>query len=100
MFDQTRYPTTATRWLLIGVIAVLQVGDVLSTNLALSTNGVAEINPVMAWGQAHLTYWWTLKIAIIPPLVVCLLRMPTSRPAAITASIFFAVICNNLLWAL
>lgn len=89
------------RWLLIGLIVVLQVGDILSTNAALSAEGVSEANPIIAWAQSYYgAFWWVFKLAPVPIMAFCLLRMPTSRPAVITALIFIAVIINNLLWSL
>ena len=87
------------------VIAILQIGDVLTTNCALQLPGIFESNPVMVLAMRHLgSAWWLPKAWVMMLLlasgVLALRRRPLSNftfsiALAVTAA-FFLVILNNL----
>jgi Domain of unknown function (DUF5658) len=52
-------------WLLLGLFAILQVADVVTTNCVLKIPGAIEANPVMAAAQHSLGPWWWLPKAAI-----------------------------------
>lgn len=88
------------RWLFYAALALLQVGDVLSTNRA-KAMGSFEVNPLMRWAQATLgAYWWLPKVGVIVVLAALIAahrgRFPTRLATAIC--IFYViVVANNIL---
>lgn len=48
----------------------LQVPDVLTTNKVIS-NGGRELNPLVRWYMSKTgKWWWTLKLAAVPPVAM------------------------------
>ena len=84
--------------LLILLIILLQVGDVMTTNIALSLPNVFESNPLMIFLQTYLgDRWWVPKVLFVSIAALFLLRCPTARPAFIIAIVWVVVDLNNLL---
>jgi hypothetical protein len=86
-------------------IAILQIGDVFTTNCALQLPGIFESNPVMVLAMRYLgTAWWLPKAWVMTLLlasgVLALRRRPLSNftvfVALAVATAFFLVILNNL----
>jgi hypothetical protein len=80
------------------LILVAGVGDVISTNQGLAA-GAVELNPVLAWIQAKMGFWWFLpKMALNGILVAIVLWNP--RPMVMMTIITLilvntAIILNN-----
>lgn len=85
--------------LLLGALAVLTVGDVLSTNLALATvPGAVEANPVMALSMTTLgAAWWLPKAAVVGVFWRLAPAIRRRWPLALVVALYAAVVAHNLL---
>jgi hypothetical protein len=82
---------------LVALIAALQVADIVTTNLALRVPTVSEVNPIMAFSQAHLGALWPLpKLALAGVLMALFLQWGRPRPAAIAAALWVLVVGTNI----
>ena len=89
---------------LLIILAIIQLGDVLSTNSALANSpGTVEANPVMHLMMTVLgSWWWLWKAAVAGFFVTCAvsIREPSRRQlifAGAVAKIYLVVLVNNLL---
>jgi hypothetical protein len=89
---------------LLVILAISQLGDVLSTNSALANSpGAVEANPVMHLMMAVLgSWWWLWKAAVAVFFVTCAISIkePSRRQlvfAGAVAKIYLVVLVNNLL---
>ena len=84
-------------WLL-AITAILQAGDVVTTNAVLSVPGAAESNSVMAAAMdAFGSYWWLPKILVLPTVFYVLGRYQKLWPAIMVVLIYSVVIANNII---
>jgi hypothetical protein len=87
------------------LLVLLQIGDVISTNIALARPGAAETNPVLILAVAYLgTFWWLPKLIILVPIALGIraggLRGRREQIAMGAAVVLYAVvIANNLIGA-
>jgi hypothetical protein len=87
------------------LLVVLQIADVISTNIALARPGAVETNPVVILALAHLgEFWWLPKLMILVPIALGIraggLRSRREQIAMGTAVALYAVIiANNLIGA-
>jgi hypothetical protein len=89
---------------LLIILALGQLGDVLSTNSALANSpGAVEANPVMHLMMTLLGSWWWLWKAAVAGFFVAFaisVRKPSRRHlifAGAVAKIYIVVLVNNLL---
>jgi Domain of unknown function (DUF5658) len=89
---------TKVKAMLLGALALAQVGDVFTTNAVLELGG-GEANPIMAWLQSSLGAGWVVpKLAATALLMFLLSR--SKRPthvAVIVALCATAPVWNLLL---
>jgi Domain of unknown function (DUF5658) len=87
------------------LFVLLQVADVISTNIGLARPDMVETNPLMLFTLAHLgAFWWLPKLAILVPIALGIragaLRSRREHIAMGLASALYAVIVvNNLIGA-
>ena len=93
----------AIRALLV-ILALAQIGDILSTNRALAESpGAMEANPVMHLMMTYLgSWWWLWKVAVAGFLATAAfsIRQPSRRQlvfAAAVAKVYILVLINNML---
>jgi len=96
--EQARIKLTRTKYLLIGIIAALQVADIAITNRQTGLALAAELNPVVlrlmdSYGGA----WWLPKALLVLMLILGARRIRTWVFAGVTALYVF-VLANNLLY--
>lgn len=92
--------------ILLIMLALAQVGDIISTNAALAASPAAfEGNPMMRLVMAALgSYWWLWKVALAVFFVVYAtqLRIITRRTfvllGAVVKTYAFVVVSNTLGW--
>lgn len=83
-------------WLL-AITAMLQAGDVVTTNAVLGVPGVSENNSIMAAAMdAFGSYWWVPKILILPTVFYVLGRYQKLWPAIIVVLLYSFVVANNI----
>ena len=88
--------TRKTR-LLVAIIAGLQAGDVVTTNIALSIPGTIEANPLIAYLQSQLgSLWWLYKLPVTALLAGLFLWWGRPRPAMIAAALWLLIVATNL----
>jgi Domain of unknown function (DUF5658) len=86
-------------------LVVLQIADVISTNIALARPGAVETNPVVSLALAHLgVFWWLPKLIILVPIALGIraggLRGRREQIAMMAAVVLYAVVvANNLIGA-
>ncbi len=86
-----------TKIWLLAITAVLQAGDVITTNAVLSVPGAAESNRIMAAAMdAFGSYWWVPKILILPTVFYVLGRYQKIWPAIIVVVLYSLVVANNI----
>ena len=87
------------------VLVLLQIADVISTNIALARPGAAETNPLVILALAYLgAFWWLPKLIILVPIALGIraggLRGRREQVAMLAAVALYAVvIANNLIAA-
>lgn len=87
--------TTAKIWLL-AITAILQAGDVLTTNTLIGVPGAVESNRIMAAAiDSFGNYWWVPKILILPTVFYVLGRYQKLWPAIIVVALYSFVVANN-----
>lgn len=81
------------------IFIILQVGDVMSTNMAIGRAGVTEINPIVrALMVAHGENWWVApKIALVAAAILVMRRVRWRWPLAALTALYIPVVLNNLL---
>jgi len=89
--------------LIVAILTLVAgVGDVISTNLGLAA-GAVELNPVLAWFQAKMSFWWFLpKMALHGVLVAIVLWNPRPMVMMVIITIILvnsAIILQNLAFA-
>ena len=78
------------------LILVAGVGDVISTNQGLAV-GAVELNPVLAWIQAKMSFWWFLpKMALHGILAAIVLWNP--RPMVMMAIITVILVNSAIIF--
>jgi hypothetical protein len=83
--------------ILLAAIALLQMGDVITTNCVLSLGG-HEGNPLIAWTQVNLGNAWVIpKMLIAAGVILIVSRARTAKPAIFIAGFYLLVIMNNTL---
>ena len=83
-------------WLL-AITAVLQAGDVVTTNALSGVPGAVESNRIMAAAMdAFGPYWWVPKILILPTVFYVLGRYRRLWPAIIVVILYSLVVANNV----
>jgi hypothetical protein len=81
----------------LGLVALLQVADIVSTNAALSKPGVIEANPLVAVSQLALgEYWFVPKLAIATIGLLLLYRAGKAWPALAALTLYAIVVALNL----
>ena len=81
------------------ILALLQIGDVLTTNQALAKSGVYEANPIMAASQAHLgSAWWLPKLALVAFAFYVAPRIKRRWPFVFIVGLYVLIVGSN--WAL
>lgn len=53
-------------WILFGIFIALQVADLISTKLSLSTGKTYEVNKLMAWIYSKLGFMWFILLKLVP----------------------------------
>ena len=88
-----------SRFDLLVIFVILQVGDVMSTNAAVGRSGVTEANPVIrALMVAHGENWWiTPKIALVAAAILVMRRVRWRWPLIALSALYMVVVLNNLL---
>ena len=88
-----------SRFDLLVILVILQVGDVMSTNAAIGRSGVTEVNPIIrALMVAHGENWWiTPKIALVAAVILMVRRVPWRWPLVALSTMYVAIVLNNLL---
>ena len=81
------------------IFIILQVGDVMSTNMAIGRAGVTEINPIVrALMVAHGENWWVApKIALVAAAILVMRRVRWRWPLTALTALYIPVVLNNLL---
>ena len=81
---------------LVGVLLLLQVADIVTTNIGITKPGLREGNPVMAWTQEHLgSDWWLLKTAIVCFAVWSILQCKLYWPLFVVVGGYFIMVAGN-----
>jgi hypothetical protein len=96
MRDERR-PASRAYWVLMIIFVGLQVADIASTNYALSTPGVWEVNPLMAFAQAELgALWWLPKLAVAGVLSGAAFSLQRRWPMIFAVSVSGLAVLANL----
>lgn len=83
--------------MLLGALALAQVGDVFTTNAVLAHGG-GEANPIMAWAQSSLGGGWVVpKLAATALLMLLLSRSKRPKHVAVVAALCATAPVWNLL---
>lgn len=87
------------KWMLVAILAVLQIADVATTNHVLAADTAAqELNPFFIWCMANLgPHWWLPKIIFLAYAVLAATRL-TPRPFVTLAFLNVVVVLNNLVY--
>jgi len=86
----------ARLWLL-AITAILQAGDVLTTNALIGVPGAVESNRIMAAAMDALgSYWWVPKVLVLPTVFYVLGRYQKLWPAIIVVVSYSFIVANNL----
>src|SRR5262249_17513908 len=87
------------------LFVLLQIADVISTNIGLAHPGVAETNPVVMLALIHLgAFWWLPKLIILVPITLGI-RAGGFRgwrgqmTLGMTSALYAVVVANNLMGA-
>ena len=81
------------------IFIILQVGDVISTNMAIGRPGVTEINPIIrALMVAHGENWWVApKVALVAAAILVMRRVRWRWPLTGLTALYVPIVLNNLL---
>jgi hypothetical protein len=92
-----RWGVALSDWPLLILFILLQVADVLTTNVGLALAGNSEGNPLMAAYQAGLgAMWWLPKIAVIGLAWVLQPLMRRQWPMICAISYYALIVSGNL----
>ena len=87
---------SAKIWLL-AITAILQAGDVVTTDALIGVPGAVESNHIMAAAMdAFGRYWWVPKILVLPTVFYILGRYRRLWPAIIVVLLYSFVVANNI----
>ena len=87
---------SAKIWLL-AITAVLQAGDVLTTDSLIGVPGAVESNRIMAAAiDSFGSYWWVPKILVLPTVFYVLGRYQKLWPAIIVVVLYAFIVANNI----
>lgn len=82
---------------LLAITAILQAGDVLTTNALIGVPGAVESNRIMGAAiDAFGAYWWVPKILVLPTVFYVLGRYQKLWPAIIVVVLYSLVVANNI----
>lgn len=86
-------------WFLAGFACILQVFDVLSTNLVISKGRGHEANGLVGWIQKKLgAYWWLYKLPLIGVFLYIAkanIGWPTIGVLALVCAVYVYAVQNN-----
>ena len=86
------------KYVLLLILAALQICDVITTNVALAMPGISEANPVWAFAQTSLGgLWFVPKLAVAGLAILAIGHYPTTRPVWTAVSIYFVIVSVNVL---
>src|SRR5215469_3607136 len=86
-----------TKIWLLAITAILQAGDVVTTNAVLGVPGAVEDNRIIAAAmEAFGTYWWVPKILVLPTVFYVLGRYRKHWPAIIVVALYSFIVANNI----
>ena len=82
------------------LFVLLQIADVISTNIGLARPGLAEANPMMTLALSQLgSFWWLPKLALLVPIALGIraggLRGWREQIALGAVSALYAVVVTN-----
>jgi hypothetical protein len=81
----------------VGVLALLQVADVTTTNIFLTIPGLYEGNPIGVAAQTHLGNAWPLVKLLTVPMILFLPLSKSVWPALAMIVLYTTVVLNNLI---
>lgn len=82
---------------LLTITALLQAGDVVTTNALTGVPGAVESNRIMAAAMdAFGSYWWVPKILVLPTVFYVLGRYQKLWPATIVVILYSLIVANNI----
>jgi hypothetical protein len=88
---------TGTKIWLLAITAILQAGDVVTTDALIGVPGAVESNRIMAVAiDAFGNYWWVPKILVLPTVFYVLGRYQKLWPAIIVVALYSLVVANNI----
>jgi hypothetical protein len=88
--------TQAKIWLL-GITALLQAADVLTTDALIGVPGAVESNRLMAVAIASFgPLWWVPKILVLPSVFYVLGRYKKIWPAVAVVVLYSCILANNI----
>jgi hypothetical protein len=90
-----RFNIANARFLIVILLASLQVADVVSTNHNLN-HGALELNPMVGSLMTTLGGAWWLPKAGIMALIIFGIHRASFRAICVTAVIYAAVVINNI----
>ncbi len=92
-----QWPASRSYWFLLMLFVELQIADVLTTNRALATPGVWELNPLMAMSQARFgAAWWVPKLAVVAYLCLAATFMRRRWPIIFAVSVSGLAVLGNI----
>ena len=84
-----------SKWIALAVLALLQVGDAVSTHLALRVPGVVELNPLV-----HGLGLYGAKLTVLAAVVLLVWMTEHMRRVWVVCGIYAAIVGSNLLLVL
>ena len=91
------WPASRTYWMLLILFVELQIADILTTNRALATPGVWELNPLMAMSQAKFgAAWWVPKLAVVGYLCLAATLLRRRWPIIFAVSVSGLAVLGNI----
>ena len=87
----------STKIWLLAITAVLQAGDVVTTNALIGVPGAVESNRIMATAiDSFGSYWWVPKILVLPTVFYVLGRYRKLWPAIVVVALYSFIVANNI----